>query len=162
MAISPCRDHYITSSADANVVKHPLPSGKSIFKTDFKPIKVSATKHSGQQGLSYRSDGKIFATAGWDSAVRVYSGKTLKEIAVLKWHKEGCYATAFATVEASWKGATEDELSISDKENADHKEVIPKISSISSIQEKRDETARTTHWLAAGCKDGKVSLWDIC
>lgn len=31
----------------------------------------------------------------------------------------------------------------------------------SSIQQRRDEKARTTHWLAIGAKDGKVSLWDI-
>ncbi|KIW36180.1 ASTRA-associated protein 1 [Exophiala oligosperma] len=50
------------------------------------------TKHAGQQGLSSRSDGKIFATAGWDARVRVYSTRTMRELAVLQWHQQGCYA----------------------------------------------------------------------
>lgn len=32
---------------------------------------------------------------------------------------------------------------------------------ILSVQQQRDEKARMTHWLAAGSKDGKVSLWDV-
>ena len=156
--ISPCRDHYITSSADANIAKHPLPSDKSIFKPNFKPTKVVATKHSGQQGLSYRSDGKIFATAGWDTALRIYSGKTLKEVAVLKWHKEGCYSTAFAAVEASHNSATQNEPPTVGQGDVHSAHIATKTS---NVQEKRDETARSTHWLAAGSKDGKVSLWNI-
>ena len=45
-----------------------------------------------------RSDGNIFATAGWDSRVRIYSTKTMKEVACLKWHKKGVYATVFAEI----------------------------------------------------------------
>ncbi|KAH6698929.1 WD repeat-containing protein, partial [Verticillium dahliae] len=56
------------------------------------------TKHSGQQSLRFRDDGRVFATGGWDAMVRVYSGKTMKEVAVLKWHEVGCYAVAFAGV----------------------------------------------------------------
>lgn len=56
------------------------------------------TKHSGQQGLTVRDDGSIFATAGWDGRVRVYAAdETARELAVLAWHKEGCYAVAFAS-----------------------------------------------------------------
>merc|ERR1712000_759487 len=56
-------------------------------------LKVNATKHAGQQGLTVRSDGRM----------RVYSTKTLKELAVLKWHKEGCYSVALADVAGSDK-----------------------------------------------------------
>ena len=161
LVISPCKDHFITSAADANIAKHPLPSDRSIFKTVFKPIKVSSTKHSGQQGLSYRSDGKIFATAGWDSAMRIYSGKTMKEVAVLKWHKEGCYATAFAAVETPARCSNEEDSPTNGHKKGNLTEIIASGSLVSSVQERRDETARTTHWLAAGSKDGKVSLWDI-
>ncbi|KAG8527564.1 uncharacterized protein KY384_007717 [Bacidia gigantensis] len=165
MVISPCKDHYITSSADANIVKHPFPSAKSIFKTEFKPIRVSATRHSGQQGLSYRSDGKLFATAGWDSAVRVYSAKTMKELAVLKWHKEGCYATAFATVKSltdrSYDSNSCSTVAHEDPESKSSLGIAFRVSQNLSIQEKRNRVAQSTHWVAVGSKDGKISLWDI-
>ena len=158
MAIAPSKDHYITSSADAIIAKHPLPCSKSIWKTELKPIKVSQTKHSGQQGLHYRSDGKIFATAGWDTHIRVYSGRTMKELAVLKWHKVGCYATAMAAVETIIQA-------LPDKDLENRPEMSKEISQVSSstgtVQQRRDQRAQTTHWLAAGAKDGKVSLWDI-
>ena len=31
----------------------------------------------------------------------------------------------------------------------------------SLVQRRRDEKAQSTHWLAAGSKDGKISLWNI-
>ena len=162
MTIAPSKDHYITSAADSILAKHPLPLCKNIWNTDLKPLKVSQTKHSGQQGLRYRSDGKVFATAGWDAHTRVYSGKSMKELAVLKWHKVGCYATAFAAVEqvpdrdgddadASGGGGGGGGPAVSDE----HSSVV------STVQQRRDQIAQGTHWLAAGAKDGKVSLWDI-
>ena len=155
LSISTTHDHYFTSSADAVIAKHPLPSAKSIWKTDLKPFKVSQTKHWGQQGLQVRSDSRIFATAGWDSRIRVYSVKTMKELAVLKWHKGGCYATAFAAIH-------EDTGSVSESSDpSDHLAVAGQSSAVSTVQQRRDVKARSTHWLAAGSKDGKVSLWDI-
>jgi WD40 repeat protein len=115
---------FLTSSADAIIAKHPLSEATA-------PQTVN-TRHAGQQSVAIRSDGRIFATAGWDSHVRVYSCKTLKELAVLQWHKVGCYAVALATVDTT--GQHEDS---------------------------RTAKARTTHWIAAGAKDGKISLWDI-
>ena len=90
--------------------------------------------------------------------MRIYSGKSSKEVAVLKWHKEGCYTTAFATVDHdNDSGATSEEH----EDEADTKEVLAPTSENSSVQQKRDQKAQSTHWLAAGSKDGKVSLWDI-
>ncbi|MCJ1416126.1 ASTRA complex subunit [Xylographa parallela] len=89
LAPSPSFDYYLTSSADAVIAKHPLLSADTAVDPDTKPLKLSNTKHAGQQGLSMRSDGKIYATAGWDARVHVYSAKTMKELVVLKWHKEG-------------------------------------------------------------------------
>lgn len=158
MTIAPSKDHYITSAADAILAKHPLPLGKNIWNTELKPLKVIQTKHSGQQGLAYRSDGKIFATAGWDAHARVYSGKTMKELAVLKWHKVGCYATAFAAVEqAAAAAADRDGGAAEDGGRA----VSGQGSVVSTVPQRREQKAQGTHWLAAGAKDGKVSLWDI-
>ncbi|TVY25442.1 ASTRA-associated protein [Lachnellula hyalina] len=147
---SPSKDFYLTSSADAIIAKHPIPfsSQNVIQATENKPLKTIQTKHSGQQGLQIRNDGKIFATAGWDAKVRVYATKSMKELAVLKWHKEGCYAITFAdvheTVEEVGKGS----------------ELAKKIGTM-SVKEERLWKAKTGHWVAVGSKDGKVSLWDI-
>ncbi|KAL6719225.1 Astra associated protein 1 Asa1 [Lecanora helva] len=159
MAISPAKDLYITSSADAVIAKHPLPSCKSIWKTELKPLKLVQTKHSGQQGLDYRSDGRIFATAGWDAHIRVYSAKTMKELAVLKWHKVGCYSTAFAAISTATDGASDNE----ETEKSPHftTQITAAESAVSTVQQRRDRKAQMTHWLAAGAKDGKVSLWEI-
>lgn len=159
MAIGPSRDFYTTSSADAIIAKHPLPSGEGIWKSELNPIKTCQTKHSGQQGLQMRSDGKIFATAGWDARVRVYSAKSMKELAVLKWHKTGCYATAFAQIDVSTTSHVKGEFDDETLDNEMRETRVVKQGP--SVQQKRDEKAQTAHWLAAGSKDGKISLWDI-
>ncbi len=177
LCLSVNKDYYITSSADATVAKHPLPSAPLPDTSMSQPVKVVKTKHSGQQGLSMRSDGKIFATGGWDSRVRIYSSKTMKEVAVLKWHKLGCYATAFAGV-----GSASSVISTIDKDISNDSPCTQQMSvasmdlqqntiSISALVKPqkaldkvaalRDSRAQTTHWLAAGSKDGMVSLWDI-
>lgn len=150
--ICPAANSYYTSSADAVIAKFAIPEFFTHEVLEEKPLKVLNTKHAGQQGLVVRSDGKIFATAGWDTRVRVYSAKTLKELAVLKWHKEGCYAVAFAQIaNPEIVGAEQsDENSITQKRNA-----------LDVIRMERDAKAQTTHWLAAAGKDAKISLWDV-
>ena len=140
------------------------------------PLKTVNTKHSGQQSLKIRSDGRLFATAGWDSQVRVYSCKTLKELAVLQWHKVGCYAVAFADLPAdqpagsSNRDATEDgQGGAGETIGASARQVDQVVrsgtgsagGSVMSVKDRRIQAARTAHWIAAGSKDGKVSLWDI-
>lgn len=133
---------FFTSSADAVIARHPLLESKL-------DSKVYQTKHAGQQSLTIRSDGKIFATAGWDGRARVYSTQSMKELAVLKWHKEGCYAMAFAELlEAASSSADDNESGTVTKRAL-------------TVSEQRTAKAKSTHWLAVGSKDGKVSLWDI-
>lgn len=160
MSVAPSKEYYLTSSADAILAKHPLPRGKGIWNSELRPLKVSQTKHSGQQGLQIRSDGMIFATAGWDARVRVYSAKTLKELAVLRWHKSGCYATAFARTDIFPSVEEVEESDLATDCSGDSK-MIAAAQPCTDVQQKRDEKAQTTHWLAVGSKDGKVSLWDI-
>ncbi|KAK3361090.1 WD40-repeat-containing domain protein [Lasiosphaeria ovina] len=148
------------------------------------PLKVSNTKHSGQQSLRVRSDGRVFATAGWDAKIRVYSAKTLKELAVLKWHQTGCYAAAFAEIEPGAGGGDGDEeaeitetptppRATANPDNSSGEvqtqvqgggrssgTLVPKLVAL-TVRDKRIRQAKTAHWLAAGSKDGKVSLWDI-
>ncbi|EME40712.1 hypothetical protein DOTSEDRAFT_177860 [Dothistroma septosporum NZE10] len=143
LSTSPSQPCFFTSSADAVVVRH-------TFGEAAVPAKSVQTKHAGQQGLVVRNDDKIFATAGWDTRVRVYSVKTMKELAVLKWHKEGCYALAFAEVQQEGGVIT----------NVDGEGTGDEGGEL-TVAERRALVAKSTHWLAVGSKDGKVSLWEI-
>ncbi|ORY59528.1 WD40-repeat-containing domain protein [Pseudomassariella vexata] len=205
LSISPSCEYFITSGADALVVKHPIPrqsleqsaseqplqqrfgdsqqarpvNGKSLLSAALsvepnpaqpslkkaiqvrtKPLKVLNSKHSGQQSLRIRSDGKIFATAGWDSKVRVYSAQTMRELAVLKWHQAGCYAVAFTTLNCSTPEAPVHEESTESTANAEAVATTSKMVNL-NVKDRRIKQARQAHWLAAGSKDGKISLWDI-
>ncbi|ODA79680.1 hypothetical protein RJ55_05274 [Drechmeria coniospora] len=119
------------------------------------PLKTVNTKHAGQQSLMIRSDGKIFATAGWDANIRVYSCKTLRELAVLQWHKVGAYAVALASVGTPSAAAASDSgtrpLSCKDSSST----------ALLGVKDRRIRQATKAHWIAAGAKDGKVSLWDV-
>ncbi|KAH6856935.1 acyltransferase-like protein [Chaetomium sp. MPI-CAGE-AT-0009] len=223
--VSPSRDFFLTSSADAIIAKHPLPrphqrpnppgkhhlhhpttrrrsrkqankipphrrplhhhqpptqpptptptpptnnaNAPSLIQIQTTPLKISNTRHAGQQSLRIRSDGRVFATAGWDARVRVYSARTLAEVAVLKWHSVGCYATAFAVGQGG-EGREKEEVRGNGGDHEDEglqprsKEVVvvPKLVDV-TVREKRERQAREGHWLAAGSKDGKVSLWDV-
>ncbi|MCJ1318871.1 ASTRA complex subunit [Xylographa vitiligo] len=174
LAPSPSFDYYLTSSADAIIAKHPLLSADTTVDPHTQPLKLANTKHAGQQGLSMRSDGKIYATAGWDARVHVYSAKTMKELAVLRWHKEGCYATAFAEIDPPTAQSVETTGLQSSAGSEQMQSIDPSSSELllstalttvpaplSTVSQRRDRKAQTTHWLAAGSKDGKVSLWDI-
>lgn len=146
LEVLPERDYFFTSSADAQMAKFAISDASS-------PAKLVNTKHAGQQGLSIRSDGKILATAGWDGRVRVYSCRTMKDLAVLKWHKEGCQSTAFADTLGQAPPTQTGEEYRSDQ-------LITR-SALDVIKQDRNLRAQSVHWLAVGAKDGKISLWDI-
>lgn len=117
------------------------------------PHKTANTKHSGQQSLRVRSDGRIFATGGWDTRIRIYSTKTLKEVAVLRWHKEGVYAVDFAQVLDAGDLVRDVEI--------DDGEVVKMKTGLGKLQRQREEQMQLKHWIVAGAKDGKVSLWEV-
>ncbi|KAL9489596.1 hypothetical protein ACSS6W_001873 [Trichoderma asperelloides] len=203
--IHPSRECFFTSAADSLIAKHPIPtsqrevdiglepnqrvvevvdspsdssatsSGRKTLKEWEHALKIINTKHSGQQNLKVRSDGKIFATAGWDSKIRIYSTKTLKELAVLSWHKVGAYAVAFSVIEdsaapggakaASSKHSEENIAKESDAgtlQMTGPREIESLVRGAGmSVKDRRLQLAKTAHWIAAGAKDGKISLWDI-
>ncbi|KAI0150688.1 WD40 repeat-like protein [Xylariaceae sp. FL1272] len=172
------KTHFFTSSADALVVKHPIPNlsppvGSAEMIPEDEPLKKMNTKHAGQQGLRIRSDGRIFATAGWDSKIRVYSTKTMAELAVLKWHDVGCYAVAFAAITGDsihatnkLKADSRDHDQAGTQNEVDSRNQGTSLSVLSkpgelSVKDRRIKEAKEAHWVAAGSKDGKISLWDI-
>ncbi|KAF3907752.1 hypothetical protein AA313_de0209487 [Arthrobotrys entomopaga] len=141
---------FYSSSADSIIAKHQVSVEAILSDTELtspSPQSVN-THHAGQQGLVLRSDGKILATAGWDSRVRIYSVKSMKELAVLKWHKEGCYTIAFAEV--------------SDRADEPTGYQITQLNDdILTVEKQREEKTCRSHILAAGSKDGRISLWEV-
>ncbi|KAF2103572.1 WD40 repeat-like protein [Rhizodiscina lignyota] len=157
LCVAPKTGFFYTSSADDIIAQHPLPTASptaSLSVATTAPKKIIHTKHSGQQSLTIRDDEQILATAGWDNRVRVYATKSLQELAVLKWHKEGCYAVAFAetlpTPSASSNAAANESENSNDKAG-----------NVITASARREAKTQATHWVAAGSKDGKVSLWEI-
>ncbi len=166
--VSPDDAFFLTSSADAIIAKHPLPTTTTTTAIHTTPLKTLNTKHAGQQSLCIRSDARLFATAGWDARVRIYSAKTLAEVAVLKWHTAGCYAAAFAALDipvGNDVGGAEGSSGSSTQDAAareEGKEMVPVPRLVEmTVREKRERQAKAAHWLVAGSKDGKVSLWDV-
>ncbi|KAK8161098.1 quinon protein alcohol dehydrogenase-like superfamily [Phyllosticta citrichinensis] len=127
-----------TSTPTPNPNPNPVPAGPTA------PAQSVKTKHAGQQSLAVRSDGRLLATAGWDGRARVYSTRTLREMAVLKWHAEGCYAVGFGDVL-----------------DGDERDEDGGQGALAHVRRRREERVAGVHWVAAGSKDGKVSLWDV-
>jgi WD40 repeat protein len=153
----------LLSAALAGQSRTPQPPAKTTDRIQTEPLKLINTKHSGQQSLKIRSDARIFATAGWDSKIRIYSVKTMKEVAVLKWHQVGCYTVAFSSLEKNSgadTSAASEPNSHADSSASASNALVPRLVDI-SVRDKRIRHAKTAHWLAAGSKDGKVSLWDV-
>lgn len=180
--IHPNHESFFSSSADSMLVQHPVPTAQLFCSADAEasqggdmepwkhPLQTVNTKHFGQQSLNVRSDGKIFATAGWDSKVRVYSTKTLNELAVLQWHRVGAYAVAFADVfqaDTQSYGQRESPLVNSSDESTSTSVAASETRTslvgreLTTVKQRRMRAALTTHWIAAGAKDGKVSLWQV-
>ena len=179
---------WVSTAADAVAAKHSLPPESLRDVTpdgegsvpEVSPLKVVKTGHAGQQGVRVRDDGKVCATAGWDKRVRVYAGEGLREVAVLKWHREGCYAVDFASVlprtevesmtrgevqggyhkalEGGDEGGESSEGTMQQRSEVD--DTVMRSAPTLTAQ-KREGRVRSTHWLAVGSKDGRVSLWDI-
>jgi WD40 repeat protein len=172
LAMSSSLGFYYTSGADAVIARHTLVDLQPASQPAPKDMKLASTGHSGQQSLVIRSDSKIFATAGWDARVRVYSAKSMAELAVLQWHKEGCYAVAFAEIlddAGQQRHGTDQETAQSqDATTVDPKESGETALVVTGNQvqrasrgELREDKTKRMHWLVAGSKDGKVSLWTI-
>ncbi|KAJ8060642.1 hypothetical protein OCU04_010949 [Sclerotinia nivalis] len=161
---SPERKFFITSGADDRIIKYLIPTTTTPFSnlTSTSKSTIGSTKdepkilksaHAGQQSIEIRNDGKIAVTAGWDGRARVYGVAKMRELAVLKWHKEGCFAVAVADVLERDKDG---------ESGADEKgrELVGRLGKL-DVKGERLRKARETHWVAVGGKDGKVSLWDV-
>ncbi|CAG8483861.1 17059_t:CDS:2, partial [Acaulospora morrowiae] len=113
-------------------------------------IKSTTVKYAGIADVKIRSDGKIFATAGWDAKIRVFSSKSLKPLAILQYHRESVYALAFSLI----LGQDAIKQSATFENEPKDKNVDDRI-----VQEQRQQF--TKHYLVGSGKDHRISLWEI-
>lgn len=144
---------FISSSADAKIVKHPLSDLTETSKEVLDPWGVLPlitfnSKHSGLASLDIRSDSKIFATAGWDGMIRVFSAtgskknQKFKSLAVFKGGRQnGVTTVAFSPISTT-------------------SSTTPTPTSLSAKLQQR-KMRNDTHLLAAGGKDGRISLYSL-
>jgi len=130
--------------------------------------------------------------------IRVFSAKTLKPLAVLKYHREGLYCLGFANVELKLKDRIENDAeAMADNQDDQDKDIsVPSLNQTSqdtgtnmplhttidddnysqgsvvdseesdddnnledSLKSRAEWSRR--HWLAAGGKENRISLWEI-
>ncbi|KAI5806793.1 WD40-repeat-containing domain protein [Peziza echinospora] len=173
----------LSTSADPLIAIHPLVEegeGGEDGSRSGKPVCVLNTHRTGQQDVKVRGDGRgLFVTAGWDGRGRVYAASAsateggaegvrdkikIKEVAVLKWQdattgdkeKEvGCYAVGFGEVLGEGGGGDEGNgggVVVEGRGRGGGGGVV---------ERRREERETRRHWVAAGGRDGRVSLWEI-
>jgi len=175
VAISTSVSAVYSSGADAVVAKSIVPAVTTAPSAGTKPrdevTTVQKTGHSGQQSLRERGDGRILATAGWDGRVRVYSAKTLRELAVCGGPRSSSSAAKHAIVPAPAGGAAEKlstachaiafaDLSTSG-EVVDHGNGGTVARAADDRQRARVQSVMQTHWLASAGVDGRIALWNV-
>ncbi|KAI9649685.1 Astra associated protein 1 Asa1 [Ciborinia camelliae] len=157
LSLDPNHKFFMTSGADDRIIKYTIPTtsskskspststSKSTLDSNKAEPKILKTAHAGQQSIQIRNDGKIVVTAGWDGRARVYGVGKMRELAVLKWHKEGCFAVAVADVlegEKEGGGGGGD---------GKEQELMGRLGQL-DVKGERLRKARETHWVAVGGK----------
>jgi hypothetical protein len=80
-------------------------------------------------------------------------------MAVLKWHKEGVYAVDFGLV---LDAADIERLQTASKAVSVASDTVMRgETGLGRLQRQREEQVQLRHWVVAGAKDGKVSLWEV-
>ena len=90
---------------DANLTKGIVAGASEEIKClrfDSKTCTVTSEKginlsHRGISTIEVRHDEKLFATAGWDHRVRLFSMKSFKPLAILKHHTKTVHALSFSS-----------------------------------------------------------------
>ncbi|KAF9576339.1 Guanine nucleotide binding protein (G protein), beta polypeptide 1-like [Mortierella alpina] len=170
----------VSVGSDNALIKYNL-FGAQQGVPEFKQVPL---KTNGIAEVKVRNDNRILALAGWDGRLRIFSARTLKPLAVLQHHREGLYCLDLAHIhEAGGVSVTDtgSTANINNDETQDdagkHKEstqpqdIVSEdgSESESGSEDDSDEEAAVAdrrlwskrHWIAAGGKENRISLWEI-
>ena len=94
--ISPTkRNLLVTGGADTLVQRSTIVSDHAMEKFQLHESEKISIPDEGSSCVKYRSDGRIVASAHWDSTVRLFDTKKMKPIAILRHHTGSVYAVDF-------------------------------------------------------------------
>lgn len=150
-------------------------------------IQISLKTSGGRGSLRIRSDGKIVVVAGWDGKIRIFGFKSLKPLAVLKYHREDLKGLALARITQDHNRKTiippsTNTAEVQDNITGENVQVEAKGVEGNSSEEEDDESDSDyssdedsdreellasqekwfqRHWIAAAGKENRISLWDI-
>ncbi|KIJ51473.1 hypothetical protein M422DRAFT_74312 [Sphaerobolus stellatus SS14] len=130
MAVKTDNSAAFTVSADNLICRYDLQDGAPERWT------VHRTKHPGNGVVCVRDDGRVFTVGGWDGKIRLYSSRTFKSLGTLSYHKDGCYAAAFARY----------------KDNA---------ASAFDGGEEEEAIGSTSRLFVSSGKDTRIALWEL-
>ena len=85
----------VSGSADTNIGTFRINTTSGSI-VSFETIKI---KERGIGDVKIRSDGKIFATAGWDGAIRVFRVNKLQPLAILRYHEVSVHVIEFGDIQ---------------------------------------------------------------
>ncbi|SPO23058.1 uncharacterized protein UTRI_01736 [Ustilago trichophora] len=107
------------------------------FDCNSGKTKLAQMKKSGKASTAIAPDGKSFAVGGWDGSIHIYSTSGMTELGQLSYHRDTVECLAFA-----------------------HAITLGQEDASSSDEDQDDDDAKPTELiLAAGGRDGKISLW---
>ncbi|KAG0048535.1 Guanine nucleotide binding protein (G protein), beta polypeptide 1-like [Gryganskiella cystojenkinii] len=128
----------ISCGADNTLVKYMLSSPlQGVPET----TKVSLRSSGGRGELRIRSDNKIVAVAGWDGNIRIFAFKSLKPLAVLKYHREALNGLALAEIktEEVMTGDEKEKNSTAASENSFNEEADQKLEQVVEAKDVEDD-----------------------
>ncbi|PKI85258.1 Asa1p [Malassezia vespertilionis] len=133
MCLTPDKSAVLTVGADDLLVYTALtPNALS---------KKYSTQHPGNACVAMRADAHVVAVGSWDSFIRILSMPEGILLAKLAYHKDSVYSLAYARFDTTHTLALGPESSSEDE-------------SVSLA------TKPTPRLMAAGAKDGRITLWD--
>lgn len=152
-------EFVLSISADSQIVKYDINTGMLVDQVD--------TKHTGLGHVAVRSDGRIFATAGWDGFIRVFDLQTMGYLSSFKCAQKSVKCVAFSplkkedpTSESTDKSSSQDQATEKSVSSA-LGEVSQKRSAARGLSQRLMARTADTHWLAVGRVDGVVDLFNI-
>ncbi|SPO38538.1 uncharacterized protein PSFLO_04016 [Pseudozyma flocculosa] len=121
-----------------------------VSDADTQPL-ISETGKPGRAAVSVRNDDKVIAAAGWDGRIRLHSSATLQELGSLDYHRDTVETLAFFEHRGQQPGVDSDD---DVEDDLGHH-------SGEDTQRRPLEISQTQSALAAGGRDGKISLWHV-